>query len=131
MKDKNKFKVAAILAMIMLFLIYFPTAVVGYFTLGNRGKPTLISRFHAGFEIRIAFRIGVLLEYHQKCISTLKISLYTRGMCRRQCHYEHEQWHSQNCGRMYHSSSFGSCTANYNQSSQPILRRASTYPSRY
>ena len=35
MKDKNKFKVAAILAMVMLFLIYFPTAVVGYFSLGN------------------------------------------------------------------------------------------------
>ncbi len=35
MKDKSKFKIAAVGAMFMLFAIYTPTAAVGYFSLGD------------------------------------------------------------------------------------------------
>ena len=35
MADRSKFNISAIIAMAILFLIYFPMAVAGYYSLGN------------------------------------------------------------------------------------------------
>jgi len=61
MKDKSKFKVAAVLAMGVLFIIYFPIAAVGYFSLGKCVDENVIESMSDG-GLKTAAEIVILLH---------------------------------------------------------------------
>ena len=62
MKDKTKFKVSAILAMTILFLIYCPTAGVGYFSLGDCVQDNVIMSMTNGHGLKTAAECIILLH---------------------------------------------------------------------
>ena len=61
MTDKSKFKMAAALSMALLFLIYFPTAAVAYFSLGNCVNENVIMSMSDG-GLKTAAECVVLLH---------------------------------------------------------------------
>ena len=61
MNDKSKFKMAAALSMALLFLIYFPTAAVGYISLGTCVNENVIMSMSDG-GLKTAAECVVLLH---------------------------------------------------------------------
>lgn len=61
MKDKSKFKFAAVLSMGLLFLIYFPTAAVAYFSLGTCVNDNVIMSMSNG-GLKTAAECVILLH---------------------------------------------------------------------
>jgi len=61
MKDKSKFKFAAYIAMAVLFAIYFPTAFVGYYFLGDCVQDNMISSMSDGIMKKVAE--GVMMTH--------------------------------------------------------------------
>ena len=61
MTDKSKFKYAAISSMAILFLIYFPTAAVGYFSLGTCIEDNVIMSMSNG-GLKTAAECVILLH---------------------------------------------------------------------
>ena len=61
MGDKSKFTSAALISMLLLFLMYFPTAAVGYFSLGNCVKENVILSMSDG-GLKMAAECVILLH---------------------------------------------------------------------
>lgn len=62
MKNRNKFPIAAVLAISILFLMYFPVAAVGFFSLGGSVEHNIVDSLCPG-PIEVTVRIFLLLHY--------------------------------------------------------------------
>eukprot|EP00088_Acartia_fossae_P052523 TRINITY_DN5935_c0_g1_i1.p1 TRINITY_DN5935_c0_g1~~TRINITY_DN5935_c0_g1_i1.p1 ORF type:complete len:461 (-),score=123.08 TRINITY_DN5935_c0_g1_i1:31-1413(-) len=61
MKDRSQFKYAAIFAILILFLIYFPMASVGYFSLGDQVEDNIVVAMSNGWQ-KVTVEIMLLLH---------------------------------------------------------------------
>ena len=61
MRDRGKFIYAAILAITILFLIYFPVAVGCYFSLGDQVTENIVLAMSSGWQ-RVVVEIMLLLH---------------------------------------------------------------------
>jgi len=61
MKERSKFNYAAVIAIAILFLIYFPMAAVGYFSLGELVKDNIVLSMSDGWQ-RVVVEIMLLLH---------------------------------------------------------------------
>lgn len=61
MKDRGQFKYAAIIAILILFLIYFPMAAVGYFSLGSLVEDNIVLSMTDGWE-KVTVEVMLLLH---------------------------------------------------------------------
>ncbi len=61
MADKSQFKLAAVLAMTVLFIIYFPTAAAAYFSLGTCVNQNILQSMSKG-GLRVAAECVILLH---------------------------------------------------------------------
>jgi len=61
MRDRSQFKYAAIFAILILFLIYFPMAAVGYFALGSLVEDNIVLSMTDGWE-KVTVEIMLLLH---------------------------------------------------------------------
>jgi vesicular inhibitory amino acid transporter len=61
MKDRSKFNYSAVMAMGVLFLVYFPMAAACYFSLGDQVTPNIVLAMSDGWE-RIIVEIMLLLH---------------------------------------------------------------------
>jgi len=61
MKERNKFNYAAVIAIGILFLIYFPMAAVGYFSLGELVQDNIVLSMSEGWQ-RVVVEIMLLLH---------------------------------------------------------------------
>merc|ERR1719447_786243 len=61
MKNRSQFNYAAVFAILILFLIYFPMAAVGYFSLGSLVKDNIVLSMSYGWQ-RLAVEVMLLLH---------------------------------------------------------------------
>jgi len=61
MADRSKFNISAIIAMAILFLIYFPMAVAGYYSLGNLVTDNIVLAMDGGW-MKMLVEIMLLLH---------------------------------------------------------------------
>jgi vesicular inhibitory amino acid transporter len=61
MRDRSQFKYAAIFAILILFLIYFPMAAVGYFSLGSLVEDNIVLSMTDGW-MKVTVEIMLLLH---------------------------------------------------------------------